>query len=501
MSTGAVRQQYRHNHIQPEALAWFERHFPPSTFHGRIQIGRRKNDGFGLQKLFLGEREQVQEFLQEMHASPHLDYYIMANTICGVSRKAEGLFTLQNIVIDIDCHNTEVSPWERDDIFEKLSWRLAEEKDTDIPSPTSIVWTGRGLQLWWAIRPVHIKCKPYFDSVREYYLTAVQRILEEETEGMDDAISVDAASSRNAVGYFRLPGTFNTATGTLVKVIECKGETHYILQDLVEQVKKAREESANAVKQKAIINKAPEAAEDFSGRYLQSDIYILRNFHTFGFFRMRQLIQLRILRNERIGEETRNNFCFMAYNAMLPALGHDKAWDKLVAFNEGFKEPLTEKQLAGVICTAEKKNGYRYSNEKMIEFLDISPEEQKAIGLYSPVAPFNPMVRVSGNPSRQQSRRLIKEDRDRKVVQMLLEGKTGKQIAQELEICADTVTKIKREHRAEIQNAKEQRILKLVREGKSQTEIAATLGCSQKTVQRLYAKIVDGQKSYKCLYI
>ena len=43
MSTGAVRQQYRHNHIQPEALAWFERHFPPSTFHGRIQIGRRKN--------------------------------------------------------------------------------------------------------------------------------------------------------------------------------------------------------------------------------------------------------------------------------------------------------------------------------------------------------------------------------------------------------------------------------------------------------------------------
>ena len=42
MSTGAVRQQYRHNHIQPEALAWFERHFPPSTFHGRIQIGRRK---------------------------------------------------------------------------------------------------------------------------------------------------------------------------------------------------------------------------------------------------------------------------------------------------------------------------------------------------------------------------------------------------------------------------------------------------------------------------
>ena len=156
MSTGAVRQQYRHNHIQPEALAWFERHFPPSTFHGRIQIGRRKNDGFGLQKLFLGEREQVQEFLQEMHASPHLDYYIMANTNCGVSRKAEGLFTLQNIVIDIDCHNTEVSPWERDDIFEKLSWRLAEEKDTDIPSRTSIVWTGRGLQHWWALRPVHI---------------------------------------------------------------------------------------------------------------------------------------------------------------------------------------------------------------------------------------------------------------------------------------------------------------------------------------------------------
>ena len=137
----------------------------------------------------------------------------------------------------------------------------------------------------------------------------------------------------------------------------------------------------------------------------------------------------------------------------------------------------------------------------MIEFLDISPEEQKAIGLYSPEAPFDPMVRVSGNPSRRQSRKLVKEDRNQKVVQMLLEGRTGKQIAQELDICADTVTKIKREHRAEIQSAKEQRFLKLVREGKSQTEIAATLGCSPKTVQRLHAKIVDGQKSEKLLYI
>ena len=103
---------------------------------------------------------------------------------------------------------------------------------------------------------------------------------------------------------------------------------------------------------------------------------------------------------------------------------------------------MTEHELEGVICSARDKGGYRYTNEKMIEFLEITPEEQKAIGLWIPTEPFDPMTRISTHPSRKAAARTAKEDRNAKVLALANKGYKIGAIAEEMQITRQTVSSI-----------------------------------------------------------
>lgn len=511
-SSLGVRPQYLHNHLDPSVLSWFRSIYPSSGFHGRFQLGHRKTGERGIWPLFTGELEPMAEFLETMHVSQHLDYYITANSFSGTQRVSNQLFSLHHIVIDIDAHDV-TSDWERieklksrlgrnpsslqpppphnapnRDIIENLIYRL----DRDLfslpspPPPSSIICTGRGLQLWWSIVPMSYKCLPWYQEIRDTIMAAIEEFLGEYPDF--EQFKVDGAASRNPVGYYRLPGTVNTHTGTVVK-IECCNDLLYDTHDLI---KWAKNWSAEHVKE----NYQPLAATDFSGKYLDSDIYIFKNFHTSAFFRVRQLIQLRLLRDNEIGEETRNNMCFIAYNAMLPALGPEIAWDKLLKFNEGFKKPMSEKELHQTIDTSLKKGGYRYKNKSIITFLDITPEEQEAIGLYPPTEPFSPYTRLSGHPSEKAARQTVKQDRNAKILAMSEAGMTRSKIAEELGIARNTVGAVLGSSRG----SKRQEALDLLKAGHTTREVADKLGISIRSVQ-LYQKNEGAKNAQKTSYI
>ncbi|MBE7004682.1 MAG: hypothetical protein E7425_10475 [Ruminococcaceae bacterium] len=464
-----VKTTYRFSkNLDTSVLSWYDVHFPASTFHGRIHIGRMKDDGCGVRRLFTGERDAVRDFLANMHVSDKLDYYITANTVSGVERNLEGLFSLDNIVLDVDCHDAD-APWQEQLL--PLVWRF--KRDAVVPLPNSIVRTGRGVQFWWHIRPVSVKCRPYFTEVRDFLIERLRDFLAEYSEF--GAFQVDAAASHNLVGYYRLPGTVNTKAGTRVE-FELLRDEEYLLQDMTAWM--ALEKAERAPKKKP-----PRGGEgeDFSGRYLASDVRLLRDYHTLGFFRMRQLVQLRILRGCDAGNETRNNLCFMAYNAMLPALGHERAFEKLRDFNAGFRAPMTERELEGVICSARAKGGYRYTNEKMIEFLEITPEEQKAIGLWAVSEPFDPMARLSSHPSRRAAARTARDDRDAKVLALANRGLRMAAIAAELQITRQTVSTILSAHGFD----RRRLVVNAVSEGKSIEEAAERAGVSAYTAKKI----------------
>lgn len=490
--------QYNHTQLHTDVLNWFHHHFEPGNFNGRFQIGFRKLGERGVWPLSTGDFEELSEFLEVMHISSRQDYYITANAFNGVERKAEALFSLHNFVIDIDSHTaSDIRPDGFDtleDALDSFLFRLNSDVFTDsgAPSPTAVIYTGRGMQLWWHIVPISIKCEVWYREILQTLLRAVRWVIGEYPEFA--AFKVDGGASQNEVGYFRLPGTMNTAVDKPVLIKSFNPET-YSTHDLIKWAKTWKFDNPPDTPR---IQPQQPPQEDFSGRYLDGDVYIMRNLHTTGFFRVRQMIQLRLIRDNDVGAETRNNMCLIVYNALLPSIGHDGAWDKLLAFNEGFKQPMTEKELHQTIDTSHKKNGYKYRNEKIIEFLGVTEREQEAIGLYVPTGPFTPFAKMSPRCSRNASRATLKEDRNRKIVEMEKEGKSRTAIAAELNLCKDTVTAV-----LGVKSSYESAV-KLFEAGETNPSVEQQLGISRSTAKRYRKKWkenVRGSFSEKKLYI
>lgn len=511
------RRHYQHNNLSPAALAWFEYHFEPGGFNGRFQIGFRRSGEQGIYPLYTGDYETLRNFLNSMHVSKTLDYYITANSFSGVERRTDALFGLHNIVVDIDLHSDnhysakeilelkgraaaqidegtedsryDISPDNPLDIFcQKLTRDVVD--GAGAPSPTAVIYTGRGIQLWWHITPISIKCATWYQEIQETLVMTISTMLQDYPDL--SGFQVDGGASSNKAGYFRLPGTMNTLAKRQV-LIKKNNQGAYDTHELIKWAKSWKKD--NILPSTAL----PKPQEIFAGRYSDGDVYILRNLHTMGFFRVRQMIQLRILRDNNVGEETRNNMCFIVYNALLPAIGHDKAWDKLLSFNEGFKQPMTEVELHHTIDTAHKKNGYRYRNETLITFLGITPSEQQAIGLFTPSSPFTPYTRLAPNASRNASKKTLKEDRNAKIRTLSSQGLSNVEVAAQLGISRDTVAAVLGPKTSGYPEAAAR-----FEAGESNREIGQALGISVRTLQRYrkrWQETVDATSAEKMFYI
>lgn len=465
-----------------DILDWFHLHYGQSTFHGRFQIGYRKRNEIVLIPLVTNDRSDLQKFISDMYLRPDYDYYITANSISGVSRKSEGLFSYHNIVIDLDNH---IEKQGNDDVFdgiqfqiEELIWRL--QRDWDLPSPTSIVKTGRGVQIWWALVPVHMKCKPYLDEVRNFFLEEIERIMEEYPDLK--AFSVDRSASCNDVGYFRLPFSTNTKAGKKVQLDYVDPSAVYVLQNLVQAVKEQK--ASLAQEEELPSTRDKQFAYDFANH----EIFVLKNVQTLAFFRIRQLILLRKIRNSEINNETRNNLNFLVYNALLPAMGEAIAWEKLLSYNEGFKIPMKSKELEAVIVSAKDKGGYKYSNDKIIEFLAITPEEQEKIQLFSAKnKSHSPISKFSQHPSRDAARSLWKESRNAEIRELAQGGLCQKEICDKLNLSPATIAKVL--GTKENKNHKKNLAIKALEDGRSISDAVKISGLSRSSVKRLLPSI------------
>ena len=162
------------------------------------------------------------------------------------------------------------------------------------------------------------------------------------------------------------------------------------------------------------------------------DLIVLHNAHSTGANRVMQLIKLRNLRNNEIGVETRNNLCFSVYNALRMSFDHEEAMSRLRAYNRGFKQPMTDVELEHTVCSAVRKNGYKYTNAKLIELLEITPQEQDAIGLHPFTGVYKPWTHAKPNATRDAVRKARKDGRDGKIIEMHQEGISQAETARQL---------------------------------------------------------------------
>ena len=432
------KTQFNHRYIDSKIKPWLDLHFPAdSSFNGRIFLAYRRKDGNGIYDLTRRNIGELSSFVEEMHVSRNMDYYITANSVCGVRRVTEEVFGLHNIVIDIDCHAGTHSPA----LLADFVWRCSRDlwSTGDCPEPNSIVFSGRGVQLWWALEPASVKIQYWYKRMQSWLMDALQGVLDESPEQLGE-LSIDRSASKKLAGLFRLPFTFNSKTGRKGS-LQIRRKTRYSLRKMLEEYVPA-EYNPNHKKPSERFRGGFEVESELPKQeYVPlagSDAEVLKGGKTAMARRVQQLVRLRALRNAPMGEEMRDRFCFTVYCALLADHEQEEAWRRLVVFNEGFKQPLPYPALKQMMSSATEKK-YRLTNKWVIAELVISEDEQEAIGLRVAEARSE---RMSRNYTRDLIRKSLREDRDNKILALFSEGKSKSEISRELGLSWNTVAKV-----------------------------------------------------------
>ena len=431
--------QRNHRFIDSKIQPWLDLHFPAdSRFNGRIFLAYRRKDGNGIYDLSRRNIGELSTFVEEMHVSRNMDYYITANSMCGVRRVTEDVFGLHNIVIDVDCHTEALSPA----LLAAFIWRCGRDlwNTGDCPEPNSIVFSGRGVQFWWALEPASAKIQYWYKRMQAYLLDALQGVLDESPEELG-ALSIDRSASVRLAGLFRLPFTYNTKTGRRNSV-QIRNHNGYDLRKMLDSYVPAEYNPHR----KTLTSRHWAAAEESSVAPEQEyvpladlDAEVLKGGKTAMARRVQQLVRLRALRNAPMGQEMRDRFCFTVYCALLADYDQEEAWNRLLAFNAGFKQPIPYPALQQMMSSASEKK-YRLTNEWIIGELEITDDEQQNIGLSR--ASEKRSERMSRNYTRDLIRNSLREDRDNKILSLFSAGMSKSAIARELGLSWNTVAKV-----------------------------------------------------------
>lgn len=379
-------------------------------------------------------------------------------------RTLENLYALQSIVLDIDCHAERYCKSLRTRRIDAMAYYLVHDAfdDYGLPEPNQIVFTGRGLQVWWNHESMSARSSlNTWKSIVRCFIEIAKKVIDAHSE--DDpmeslrGLSVDEQASLNPVGLFRIPGTYNSKARTYAYVID--GTKHiYSYQELVQFRNDYRTGSP-------IIPKKSKKRYQVPGHSC--------NVSSWAGSTALKIEKLRNLRDADLGGETRNNFCLALYCLYRSAgMDDDAAMEQLNIFNEGFKRPMREKELRSTLSSARRKL-YQYSGKALIQLLDISEEEAAAIGLKCEME--------QPKPEKKQD---FKE-RNKEIIRLYKTGLTQAQVGEKMGLGRKVVGDVLRNAGINRSGNKAKKIISLHEKGFSANQIADKVGCTSRNVYRI----------------
>lgn len=378
---------------------------------------------------FIDSQDSIRSIKAFGNLRQHMDYYIVANSFKSPKfRRTVNVHSLTNIVVDIDVHHARGGiKGCRDVIMQRLDallYLIFVKKPIGLPCPNTVVHTGRGIQLWWTIKPLSAKKLKYiYKGIQEYLFTALEKEINSADPELKEYVLLDISASKKMSGLFRLPGTWNTRSKTY-------GD-FWILHD----------NKLDAAKLYFALHPATgKPYIKYKKKKKQGNpVFRKNNYGNHIDNMIRGLIELRRSAGE-MEDGYRDLYCLIVLSAYLSNdTPEDEAWNRVVALNNSFKNPLPEKELRSYMSTAMQKK-YKYRNETIIGYLGIDDEEQKALGFY----PANVHYYEERQKARErgQKRRKMKEKRDIKIIELFAKGVLQEKIAELVGCAQSTVSKI-----------------------------------------------------------
>lgn len=352
-----------------------------------------------------------------------LNAYLTVNGFAGSRRHASALRQKNALVFDLDAHGGDhalVVPR----AYEALTAAVASGL---VPEPTTITYTGRGLQLVYVLKrsiPARVsdsdgvteRNNRTLDYARDVE-SSLDTTLEECVCSLVDGLEVDRRVHDNA-RVVRMPGTPNSkADGAYCRVVAHSGR----LCTLAELKQKRPIPPVKPRKEEARKASGPEAL----GRAL---------------LRRMEGVERLVAHREAGGgtgpciNRCRNEALFIHHCAAVQVMDRDAAKARTMALNAAFQMPLPESEVASTIASVERK-GYQLSNRFVMEHLGVTAEEAAAVGLLASKRAFE-RARAKEDTAAKRAMR------DARIVDLRSEGLTQSEIADAVGCSRRTVSDV-----------------------------------------------------------
>ena len=300
------------------------------------------------------------------------DIFITPNTTFNGRRLVKNIRQFRALYMDID--NRE---WSFNDIVVEV-WNLANKGE--IPYPTMVINSGRGCHLYWRIEDAPMQAVTTWQELEDYLYQQLKDL------GADK-------QATDAVRLLRLPGTINSKNGA-----EC--EIALMDEDITYSMYKLREQY---LKWKPKAFKTFETTEVINNKQVKTTILQFFTSYSLHIFRAEDILTLCKIRNYKVtGYRNMIMHCY-AYWLGVTTRDKDALEEQVRELNNNFTEPLKDSEIKAILRCVPKaidkfiayeqglrsgevkrvskgmrdKGGYWYTNETLIERLNIILEEQK----------------------------------------------------------------------------------------------------------------------------
>lgn len=348
------------------------------------------------------------------------DVYISQNTFNNKSRRLIHLKELKALYIDIDCYKMNLSK-------EAVKYFMENDLYGQIPVPNMLIDSGRGLYYIIFLENTIAEELPKWQLVEKYLYEKLKDL------GADN-------KALDATRVLRVTGTVNSKNNSIVKVIDTYNY-QYTLDEIIENyIPEVNEDRKEKQKPKGVRKKGRK--KKFVSLFNLYNLYYTR------FMDIKKLVEIR--NYEMTGYREVTLFLLRYFMNVYHNCDDDLVMEEILEINNSFTEPLEKDEvfkatLSG--ATRATENVYKYSNDKLIKLLDITPLEQKQMATI--ISKSEKYYR--NNKNRRNNRRneegltnkeaeRIKNEKD--ILELKRKKYTLKQISKELNLSISYVKKI-----------------------------------------------------------
>lgn len=349
------------------------------------------------------------------------DVYISQNTFNNRSRRLTHLKELKALYIDIDCYKVNLSK-------EATKYFLENDLYGQIPVPNMLIDSGRGLYYIIFLENTKVEDLPKWQLVERYLYEKLKNL------GADN-------KALDATRVLRVVGSTNSKNNELVKVIDTY-DYQYTLDEIIENyIPEVNEDRKEKQKPKGIRKK---------GR--KKKFVSLFNLYNLYYTRFKDIKKLVEIRNYEMTGYREITLFLIRYFLNVYHGDDDLVMEEVIEINNSFTEPLEINEVfnatrSGAIGATESV--YKYSNDKLIKLLDITPSEQKEMATI--IGKSEKYYR--NNKNRRDNRRdengltqreSSKLNNENEILELKRKKYTLKQISKKLNLSIDYVKKVSR---------------------------------------------------------